>query len=179
MCISLYLCECFAFFGGLLVHILHPMNHVITLISKWCKIMKRRSPLKVVAGSISSISLWTKDATHPSGIGYVLPRWLEEKEDHLLRPYGSNTDSSQMVKQCQACTNWDAPVNVFFLSVWLIQIGSPPLTTFLSNTWSFALDFWSFLYLHLSLLKVQHGPAQAKICMQRYSTTAISCNLCT
>ncbi|CAL1129504.1 unnamed protein product [Cladocopium goreaui] len=26
------------------------------------------------------------DATHPSGIGYVLPRWLEEKEDQLLRP---------------------------------------------------------------------------------------------
>lgn len=28
----------------------------------------------------------SKDATHPSGIGYVLPRWLEEKEDELLRP---------------------------------------------------------------------------------------------
>jgi len=26
------------------------------------------------------------DAQHPSGIGYVLPRWLEEKEDELLRP---------------------------------------------------------------------------------------------
>ena len=27
----------------------------------------------------------SKDAQHPSGIGYVLPRWLEEKEDELLR----------------------------------------------------------------------------------------------
>ena len=33
--------------------------------------------------------LCSEDATHPSGIGYVLPRWLEEKEDQLLRPSGS------------------------------------------------------------------------------------------
>lgn len=29
----------------------------------------------------------SKDAQHPSGIGYVLPRWLEEKEDELLRHF--------------------------------------------------------------------------------------------